>query len=63
VQPVQEETGRHAGVGGGERALVHRLAEQADDEVPERVPGVFVVSWGLVEQHVAEALVGVHVVE
>ena len=49
VQPVQEKPGQHAGVGGGERALVHRLAEQAGDEVPQRLPGLFLVSWGLVE--------------
>ena len=52
VQPVQEKPGQHAGFGGGERALVHRLAEQAGDEVPQRLPGLFLVSWGLVEQDV-----------
>ena len=52
VQPVQEKPGQHAGVGGSERALVHRLAEQVGDEVPQRLPGLFLVSWGLVEQDV-----------
>jgi hypothetical protein len=63
VQAVQEKPGQHAGIGEGERALVHRLAEQAGHEVPQRLPGPFLVSWGLVEQDVVKALVGVHVVE
>jgi hypothetical protein len=63
VQPVKQEVSEQVCVGGGDRSLVHCLAEHADDVVPQRIRGLFVVPRDFVEEHMMETLVGVNVTQ